>query len=66
MDKEYYKKKILEIRLKIAYLPFEERENKDHPYYKELKDVKKRYARSLFEERWKEEEKKEYDKHKRR
>lgn len=66
MDKEYYKKKILEIRLKIAYLPFEERENKDHPYCKELKDIKKRYARSLFDERWKEEEKKEYDKHKRR
>ena len=51
MDKEYYKKKILEIRLKIAYLPFEERENKDHPYYKELKDIKKRYARSISKPR---------------
>lgn len=66
MDKAYYKNKLLEIRLKIAYLPLEQRQNKNHPYYQELDDIKKEYARYLLEEKLKEKEKEENDKYKRR
>ena len=63
-NKEYYKKQLLDIRLKIAFLPLSEREKLNHPYYQELKEVKHEYAKFLFEEIEKENE--ENDKHKRR
>lgn len=66
MDKKYYRDKIYEIRLKIAYLPLKERELGTHPYFQELKEIKKEYARFLYEEIEKEKESEENDKHKRR
>ena len=66
MDKEYYKKQLLEIKFKIACLPVKERELGVHPYYQELKEIKKKYAGCLIAEKMKEEERKEHDKHKRR
>ncbi len=65
-DKKYYKKQLLEIRLKIGFLPLSERENLNHPYYQELKQVKHEYAKYLIEEIEKEKENEENDKHKRR
>ncbi len=66
MNKQYYRDKIYEIRLKIAYLPLKERELGTHPYFKELIEIKKEYARFLYEESVKEKESEENDKHKRR
>ena len=63
-NKEYYKKQLLDIRLKIAFLPLSERQKLNHPYYQELKEVKHEYSKFLFEEIEKENE--ENDKHKRR
>lgn len=65
-DREYYKKKLLEIRLKIGFLPLKEREDLNHPYYQELKEIKHEYMKYLFEEIEKEKEIEENDKHKRR
>ena len=65
-NKEYYRKQLLEIRLKIAFLPLNEREDSNHPYYQELREAKYEYAKCLFEEIEKEKENEENDKHKRR
>lgn len=66
MNKQYYHDKLLEIRLKIAYLPLKERELGTHPYFQELKDLKKEYAKYLCDELTKEKESEENDKYKRR
>ena len=65
-NKEYYKKQLLDIRLKIAFLPLSEREKLNHPYYQKLKEIKHKYAKCLFDEIEKEKENEENDKHKRR
>ncbi len=65
-DKEYYRKKMFEIKLKIAFLPLNKRENLNHPYYQKLKEIKHKYAKCLFDEIEKEKEKEENDKYKRR
>ena len=65
-DKEYYRKKMLEIKLKIAFLPVKERELCTHPYYQELEDLKIEFKNYLYNEMLKEKEKDENDKYKRR
>lgn len=66
MNKKDYHDKMLEIKLKIAHLPLKERELGMHPYFQELKDIKKEYARYLYDELVKEKESEENDKYKRR
>lgn len=62
MEKEEFLKKDWEIRMKIQYLSPNEKCNSDHPYYKELKELKKEYILSLIKER----ESEINDQHKRR
>jgi len=64
MQKEEFKRRVRAIRTKLAYLPVEERENKQHPLYQELALVKRIYAKTLLEESTRED--KENDKHKRK
>lgn len=66
MNKKDYHDKIFEIKLKIAFLSPKERELGTHPYFQELKKIKKEYARYLCDELTKEKESEENDKHKRR
>lgn len=62
MEKEEFVEKVMDIRMKIAFLPHDEKNNPNHLLYQELQNLKKKYTRSLLKER----ERELYDEHKRK
>lgn len=44
MQEKEFKEKLFDIRMKIALLRPDERDNLNHPFYQELKKLKREYA----------------------